>query len=178
MARLISKRYAIALFELAKELNKVDDFNNEIQMIYNSIKDDKQFLDVLIHPRISSSEKFSIFENVFKGKVSEEILGLISIVINKNREEELLEILETFLNLVKDFKGITTAYVYSAIKLTENQLKSINEKLNEKLNKQVIIEAYEKPELIGGVLINVDGKIIDNSIKKGLEDVRKSLINN
>lgn len=178
MARLISKRYAIALFELAKELNKVDDFNNEIQVIYNSIKNDKEFLDVLIHPRISSLEKFSIFENIFKGKVSEEILGLISIVINKNREQEILEILETFLNLVKDFKGITTAYVYSAVKLTENQLKSINEKLNEKLNKQVIIEAYEKPELIGGILINVDGKIIDNSIKKGLEDIKKSLINN
>lgn len=178
MARLISKRYAIALFELAKENNKVDLFNEEILGIYDFIKNDKEFLEVLNHPRISSNEKFAIFENAFKNKISDEILGLISVIINKNREQELLEILEIFLNLVKDFKGITTAYVYSAVKLTDEQLKNINQKLNEKLNKQVIIETYENPELIGGVLINVDGKVIDNSIKKSLEDIKKSLINN
>ncbi|MDE6357227.1 MAG: ATP synthase F1 subunit delta, partial [Eubacteriales bacterium] len=86
--------------------------------------------------------------------------------------------LETFLNLVKEDKGITTAFVYSATKLTESQIEAIKEKLSKKLNKEVIIEAKEQPELIGGMLINVDGKVIDNSIKKGLEDIKKSLINN
>lgn len=178
MAKLISKRYAVALFELAKETGKIDLFNNQVELIYNSIKDDKEFLTVLNHPRISGGEKFNLFQNIYKDNISEEILGLISIVVNKNRETEILEILETFLELVKDYKGITTAYVFSAIALNDEQLTKIKENLSKNLNKEIIIEASVKPELIGGLLINVDGKVIDNSIKRNLDDIKKSLINN
>ena len=48
MAKLISKRYAVALFELAKETDKIDLFNSQIEIMYNSIKADKDFLAVLI----------------------------------------------------------------------------------------------------------------------------------
>lgn len=178
MAKLISKRYAVALFELAKETDKIDLFNSQIEVMYNSIKADKEFLAVLNHPRISGGEKFNLFQNIYKDNISEEILGLISIVVKKNRETEILEILETFLGLVRDYKGITTAYIYSAIPLSDEQLSKIKQNLSKNLNKEIIIEAYVKPELIGGLLINVDGKVIDNSIKKSLEDIRKSLINN
>ncbi|MBS5794149.1 MAG: F0F1 ATP synthase subunit delta [Clostridiales bacterium] len=178
MAKLISKRYAVALFELAKETDKIDLFNSQVELIYNSIKNDKEFLTVLNHPRISGGEKFNLFQNIYKDNISEEILGLISIVVNKNRETEILEILETFLELVKDYKGITTAYVFSAIALNDEQLTKIKENLSKNLNKEIIIEASVKPELIGGLLINVDGKVIDNSIKRNLDDIKKSLINN
>lgn len=178
MAKLISKRYAVALFELAKETDKIDLFNSQVELIYNSIKNDKEFLTVLNHPRISGGEKFNLFQNIYKDNISEEILGLISIVVNKNRETEILEILETFLELVKDYKGITTAYIFSAIALNDEQLTKIKENLSKNLNKEIIIEASVKPELIGGLLINVDGKVIDNSIKRNLDDIKKSLINN
>lgn len=178
MAKLISKRYAVALFELAKETDKIDLFNSQVELIYNSIKDDKEFLTVLNHPRISGGEKFNLFQNIYKNNISEEILGLISIVVNKNRETEILEILETFLELVRDYKGITTAYIFSAIALNDEQLTKIKENLSKNLNKEIIIEASVKPELIGGLLINVDGKVIDNSIKRNLDDIKKSLINN
>lgn len=178
MAKLISKRYAVALFELAKETDKIDLFNNQVELIYNSIKDDKDFLTVLNHPRISGEEKFNLFQNIYKHNISEEILGLISIIVNKNRETEILDILQTFLELVKEYKGITTAYIYSAKALSDEQIDKIKQNLSKNLNKEVIVKADVKPELIGGLLINVDGKIIDNSIKKSLDDIKKSLINN
>ena len=178
MSKLISKRYAIALFELAKETDKMDLFNSQVELIYNSIKDDKEFLAVLNHPRISSGEKFNLFQNIYKDNISEEVLGLISIVIKKNRETEMLEILEIFLELVRDYKGITTAYIYSAKALNEEQINNIKQSLSKKLNKEIIIKASVKPELIGGLIINIDGKVIDNSIKKSLENIKKSLINN
>ncbi len=178
MAKLISKRYAVALFELAKETDKVDLFYNQINFIFDSIKNDTQFLSVLNHPRISGGEKFNLFQNIYKNNISEEILGLISIVVKKNRETEIIEILETFLELVKEYKGITTAYVCSAKALSDEQINKIKQNLSKNLNKEIIIEASVKPELIGGLLINVDGKVIDNSIKRNLDDIKKSLINN
>ncbi len=178
MAKLISKRYAVALFELAKETDKIDIFNKEVELIFTSIKEDKDFLTVLNHPRISGEEKFNLFKEIYKDNISEEILGLIAIIVKKNREEEILEILETFLELVREYKGITTAYIYSAMPLSEKQISDIKQNLAKNLNKEIIVEASVKPELIGGILINVDGKVIDNSIKKSLEDIKKSLINN
>lgn len=179
MVKLISKRYAIALFELAKEkINKIDSLSLEIDVLLNSIENDKDFIKVINHPGISSDEKFNIFSNICKENMSEEILGLISILIKKNREAEITEVFKTFLNLVKEYKGITTAYIYSATKLKEEQILKIKDNLSKKLNKTIIVEVYEKPDLIGGMLINVDGKVIDNSIKKSLNDIKKSLINN
>lgn len=178
MAKIISRRYAVALFELAKEADKVDLLNTQVELIYNSINSDEEFLIVLNHPRISGKEKFELFKNIFKDGVDEEVLGLLSIAIDKNRETELTEIFEIFLELVREHKGITTAYVHSATALNQSQLDSIKEKLSKKLNKEIILKAETKPELIGGLVINVDGKIIDNSIRKNLSDIKKSLINN
>ncbi len=178
MAKLISKRYAVALFELAQETNKIDELNTEVEFIYKSISEDKDFLIILNHPRISGEEKFNLFQEIFKGQISDEVLGLLSVVVGKNRETELVEIFVEFLELVRVHKGIATAYITSATALTPEQLTAIKQKLSEKLNKQIIVETDTKPELIGGLVINVDGKIIDNSIKTNLFNIKKSLINN
>lgn len=177
MAKLISNRYATALFELALELKKLDKFNNEVEFVYNSIINDSKFIGVLNHPQVGSDEKMSMLENIFKGNVSDEILGLFSVILRKNREAEITEILSLFLDKVKDYKGIVTAYVYSAAPLKDEQIDSIKQKLSQKLNKQVIIQTEICKDLIGGIKINVDGHVIDASIKKQIENLKKQLLN-
>lgn len=177
MAKLISRRYADALFELALERNQLDRFDEEVKAVYGSITEDKEFSSVLTHPQVSGEEKTAMLENVFKGKVSEDILGLFHLVIRKNRESELVEILKVFTDKVRDYKRITTAYVTSAKPLSESRLNEIKEKLSQNLNKQVNIEAEVKPELIGGVRILVDGRVIDGTIKKKVDELKKQLYN-
>lgn len=177
MDKLISKRYAVALFNLAIETNKVDTFYEHVSLIVNSINDNQQILSIINHPSLSSESKFDIFKKSFNS-ISEEIFGLISIIFNKNREAELIHIFNSFLALVDDFKGVVTATVFSAIKLSDTQLDNIKLNLSKQLNKEVIIEAKQDPSLIGGLLINVDGKVIDNSIKKSLLDIKKTLLLN
>lgn len=178
MDKLISKRYAVALFKLAQETDNIDKFYNEVSLILDSTSNDKEFFSVINHPSLSSDAKFDIFKNSFKTSLSEEIFGLISLVLKKNREAELFSIFQSFLALVDEFKGVVTATVFSAINLSDTQLDNIKVNLSKQLNKQVIIEAKQDPSLIGGLLINVDGKIIDNSIKKSLLDIKKALLIN
>lgn len=178
MDKLISKRYAVALFKLAQESDKMDKFYQEVSLIINSIKDNEDFLPVINHPSLSSKSKFDIFEKAFKGSISEEIFGLISLIFQKNREAELFSIFQTFLALVDEFNGVVTATIFSAIKLSDSQLENIKNNLAKQLNKKVIIEEKQDPTIIGGLIINVDGKIIDNSIKKSLSDIKKALLIN
>jgi F-type H+-transporting ATPase subunit delta len=177
MAKLISRRYADAFFEVALEANKVDLFYDEADFLCKSFKSDEEFLSVIMHPDVPSEEKMTVFENVFKGKISEEFLSLFSLTLRKNREGELCDILETFMEKVLKYKNITTAYVSSAKALTNEQLLNIKEKLSANLNKQVNIEATTDESLIGGVKILVDGHVYDGTVKKQLNDLKESLLN-
>ena len=104
-------------------------------------------------------------------------MGLLQIVFNKNREKELIEILDTFLKKVLDYKGIVTVVVESAVPLNEKKLNDIKEKLSNKLNKQVDVEVLVVPELIGGLKITVAGRVIDNTVKSQLEAMKKAMLN-
>lgn len=177
MAKLISQRYAQALFELALESQNIDLYYEQVNTIYKALLNDVKFLDILNHPQITCDEKMSMFNSIFKGKVSNDILGLFSVVLSKNRESEIIEMLKLFLEKVDDFKGIVNAYVYCASELTDVQINIIKQKLSQNLNKQVVIHTEVLPELIGGIRINVQGHVIDGSIKKRLDDLKKQLLN-
>ncbi len=175
MAKLIARRYANALFELAQEKNQIDRFDEEVKVVYGSIINNEEFRVVLNHPQISIEEKSAMLKKIFGQSVCEDILGLLQLVLRKNREAELIEILSIFIDKVREFKRITTAYVFSAKPLNENQLKEIKVKLSQNLNKQVNIEASVDPELIGGVRILVDGHVIDGTVKKQISELKKRL---
>jgi len=175
MAQLTANRYANALFELALETNKIDLFNDEIKTVSEVLKSDSKFMDVLNHPQINSEEKMSIFTNAFKGKISNEILGLFNVVLTKNREDELINILEVFMEKVENYKGIVKAEVISAVKLTSDQIDRIKQNLSKNLNKQVIIDTCVDCSLIGGMIIKVDGHVIDGSIKSKLDNLTNNL---
>ncbi len=177
MAQLAAGRYANALFDLALESSKLDVFEEEIKLVLDTMKNDKEFLLVLNHPQISGGEKMSILENAFKGKVSDEIMGLFSVALNKNRETQIIDMLEIFVKKAEEYKGVETAVVTSAKPLSEGQIESIKEKLSKNLNKQIFIQAEVDESLLGGVCVKVAGHIIDGSIKKQLDDLKKQLLN-
>lgn len=176
MAQLISKRYGSALFELAKEGNNVDKFDNDIKLVYEILGADKDFLRVLNNPQIASQEKLAILENAFNDKISQEIINFFKVVFSKNREDCLLEMLQVFMELVKEHKGIVTAEVISAKALNDSQLERIKNSLTKKLNKQVLIHSTVDPQVIGGLKINVDGHLIDNTIERHVNDIKNSLM--
>lgn len=177
MAKLIANRYANALFEIALELNQLDLFNENAKLVFDTLNNEKQFLKMLNHPQITSTEKINMLEKIFKNKISDSFFGLFSIVFNKNREKELIEIMGTFIEKVEKYKGIVKAVISSAVPLSDEQIKNIKQKLSQNINKQVVIQTEINPDLIGGVRINVDGHIIDGSIKKQLDDLKKKLLN-
>ena len=176
MAQLISKRYAEALFQLALEQDCVEKYNDEVKLICDCFKNDDEILKVLNHPEINSEKKMEIVSNCFKDFVSSDILGLFNIIFRKNREHELIEILDSFLKRVMEYKGIAKAIVESAVPLSEDNVNEIKEKLSIKLNKQVEVETRVLPELIGGLKISVCGFVFDNTVKNQLDGLKKALL--
>jgi F-type H+-transporting ATPase subunit delta len=177
MAKLISKTYGEALFELAVDGNKTDVFMEEIQGIIEILGENKDFSVLLNHPKVAKEEKIKIVENVFKGRISEELVGFLILVISKSRYSEINAILHYFLGKIKGFKGIGIAYVTTAISLKDEQKKEIEKKLIQTTSfNKMEMHFREDKEIIGGMIIRIGDRVVDSSIRSKLSKLEKQLL--
>lgn len=177
MAKLISKTYGDALFELATEENKVDELFDEIQQLKKILKENDEFGRLMEHPKIIKEEKLTVLNNVFKGKISDELLGFMTIVISKDRYQEMDEILEYFIMEVKKYKGIGVATVTTAVQLRDEQRAKIERRLLDTTNyKSMEMHYKQDAALIGGMVIRIGDRVVDSSISTKLNELQKDLL--
>ncbi|GMQ57693.1 F0F1 ATP synthase subunit delta [Vallitalea sediminicola] len=175
MAELIAKRYGTALFELAVETNQVNLVGEQLEFIKEIILTEKDFMGLLNHPKVVVENKIAMVEDIFEGKIIKEILGLLVIAIKKGRANNLLKIINYCLDEIDALKGNAKAYVSSAQELTDEQLDSIRNRLEETTKKKIILVTSVDENLIGGLVIRIGDRIIDNSIKGKIEAISKEL---
>jgi F-type H+-transporting ATPase subunit delta len=177
MAKLISKTYGEALFELAVEENKVDVFADEIRAILDILNQNPDFVNLLNHPKISKEEKLQVVEEVFGGKVSKEIQGFLNIIVAKERNKEIMAIMEYFLDEVKALKGIGVCYVTTPMELKEAQKEAVVKKLIETTNfKEMEMNNQIDETLIGGMVIRIGDRVVDSSIQTKLSKLEAQLL--
>ncbi len=177
MAKLVSKTYGDALFELAVEENLTDSLMEEIQMVQTALKENEDFEKILMHPEIPKSEKLQVIENVFKGQTSDALTGFLRIVVTKGRYKDLPDIFAYFIARVKEYKKIGVADVFSAVPMTEGQKQKIEKKLLDTTPYETMEIDYRVDEsLIGGLMIRIGDRVVDSTIKNRLEKLTASLM--
>ena len=117
MAKLVSKVYGDALFGAALEDNRLSGLSDD---------DLSKLMD---HPQIDKEEKVRIIEEIFGGRVSAELVGLMRMIIEKNHYKELTLVFDYFLDRVKEYQNIGTAYVTSAFELSKEQKLAVEKRL-------------------------------------------------
>ena len=178
MAKLVSKTYGEALFELAMEENKAQDLMDEIKTVQAILLENPEFDKLMMHPAIPKQEKVQVMKNVFKDRVSNELTGFLNIIITKERYGELHEIFAYFIDKVKEVQKIGVAYVTTAAPLTESQKESVCSKLLATTVYETMEMHYSvDPSLIGGMVIRVNDRVVDSSIRTKLNDLTKQLLN-
>ena len=103
------------------------------------------------------------------------IIQLFVVLIEKNRFEHFLEIIDEFDRKVEADRGIGRATVISAKELTETEKQKLIEKLSKKMNLKIQIETEIDPNMIGGVIVLTHNQIIDGSIRHGLNMIEQSV---
>lgn len=176
MAKLVSKTYGEALFELALEKGAVDDFLEEVKGLREVLAKSQELSRLLIHPQISKEEKTQVLERVFQGRVSGDMLGFLVLSVEKDRYGELDAIFDYFIRQVKEYKNIGTAVVSSAFPVTERQKKQIEEKLLAVTDYTSFEMEYRtEPSLIGGIKIQIGDRVVDGSVRNKLAEMAKYL---
>ena len=176
MAKLIQGSYGDALFELALEKNELDSIAEQVDILAQSFAENPELLKLLNHPKISKEEKISVIENIFKGRFSDDIVGFLVIITEKDRGAEIEGILRYFQAKVREYKKIGVARVTSAVELSADQ----KQRVEEKLLQQTSYESFEveysvDASLIGGMIIRIGDRVVDSSIRTKMDNMAKNL---
>jgi F-type H+-transporting ATPase subunit delta len=177
MAKLVSQTYANALFELAVEENTTRELLDEATALLSIIRENTEFGQFMNHPKIIKEDKITVVKNVFEGKVSKDLVGLIITVIEKDRYSDIEAILTEFIAKVKEYNDIGTAYITTAIALNDNEKNDIVTKLLATTKYKTIECIYNVDEsLIGGMVIKMGDRVVDSSIRTKLEKLERQLL--
>ena len=176
MAKLVSKTYGDALFELALESGQTDDLFEEAKKMLEIIQTNEDLEKMMNHPKIVIEEKQKIIEKIFQGRASREMTGLLMMIISKGHYNEFDSVLEYFITQVKEYKKIGTAYIISAMELSLMQKDAIRRKLLDTTDYVQFELIYETdPSLIGGIVIRIGDRVVDGSVKSSLERLNSEL---
>lgn len=177
MAKLASKVYGDALFQLAVEEHRVDEVMEEVLAVDAALKENPELTRLMEHPDIVKEEKEKLIENCFKGKVSDDVTGFLVTVVRKGRYQELPAIFTYLISQMKEYKKIGIAQVDSAMELSPQWKKNIEEKLLATTRYETMEITYRVDKsLLGGIVIRLGDRVVDSSLKHKLETLKGQLL--
>ena len=175
MIDIIANRYAEALFQLSEEENITKEIYNELHSVLDIVKSNKDLDNVLKSPLVAKAEKVQLIETLFNNKINNNLKNFLKILVEKGRISSLKSIELTFKQLLNDRDNIIEGTVISAIPLTDEKVKELEEKLSKKYNKNVTLENKVDKTILGGVLVRLGNTQIDGSVKTRLDNIKDQL---
>lgn len=169
----VAKRYAVALFETAKEKNLLDQIEAELQAVARSLDEHPQFLELLYSPRIDQQVKKDTFNQIFANSLSETMLNFMNLLIDRHREGELNAILGHYTRQANQERGMEDALVTSVQPLTEAESESIKQHFGELTGKQIRLNNKINPAILGGMIVQIGDRLFDGSVVGKLERFKR-----
>lgn len=176
MAELVvDLTYGNALFQAAKDVDKVALILQEADEVLGLLDKEPDLLAFLNTPAIAADVKKSVISNIFKGEICDELLNLFFILVDKGRTRHLSKIIDMYKHLINKEEGLSFGTILSVEPLGEDKLRRFEEETGKLLQTKVKLENIQAKDLIGGVKIYIEGKVIDASLKSRLKGLRSSM---
>lgn len=172
---LIAKKYANALFEMAKETNCVQKANEDLVFVVETITTNDELKKFIYSPLIKKEDKKDVLERLFSMHIDKVCLDFLKMLADSSRIDVIEEILNQFTKVFDEENNIVKPIITSAIELNEEQKQNIVSKLQNKLSKNIQPEYVINPNIIGGLVIDIDDRTMDFSLKSKFDNMHKQL---
>lgn len=171
----VARRYATALTQVAQAHNLLDQIEKELAGLVAKIEADAELQKVLIHPEITPQAKKEILIKLFQKEVSPYVLNLLQLLVDKDRLGHLREINAAYRTLANRIRRRMLVEVTTAQPLAPEDKAALVEKLSRASGWQVELQAQVDPAVLGGVRIRVGDRVIDGTVARQLELLKKQL---
>ena len=176
MAELtVDLTYGTALMEAARELGKEDQILEEAQAVVQLIEDEPDLHQFINYPGVSADEKKEVLKNIFEGRICEELLNFLYILVDKRRTMNFGRIVKVYKSLIEREEGVSYGTVYSVVKLSDERMAELEEQTSKLLQMKVKLDNEIDPNLLAGFKILVEGKIIDASYRKKFDELASQM---
>jgi F-type H+-transporting ATPase subunit delta len=118
----------------------------------------------------------SALSQIFGEAVSPVTLHWINMIVGQGRQRRLPAIIETFFTLVEEAREKVTAEVITSIPLSEDLFQRIEKELSRVTKKRVFVKPLVDESILGGVIVRIENKVIDGSIRHRLEEIKREMV--
>ena len=172
----LANAYATSLLELALERNIAEPIGQELRDIRQVIQETPQFRAFLANPGISEAERGDLIRRTFEGRINPLLLNFLNVLNNKGRLGSLAPIAEAYDDLLDEKLGKVEVDVTVAQKLAPEQLEQVRQRVSQALGKDAVVHQYVDESIIGGLILRVQDKLIDASVRSQLRAIREKLL--
>ncbi len=166
------KEYAVALFALARETNNENSFAQGLCVITQAFEQNKDYVLLLSAPSIPQSQRLDALKQAFDTHIDEYLLSFVQLLCKKGKIADFCEIAKEYHALKAAFERISKVKVKSAVELTNEQKNKLEQKLESTYNIKVQAHYEIDTTLLGGLVVELDGKVIDSSLRNRLGKVK------
>lgn len=169
----IGKEYGTALFMLACENDQQRNYADALKRIVDIFSENPEYVSLLGSPGIPLGERLGVIETAFAASVPEHVLSYLKLLCEKGRISCFVESVEEYMALLDASERISHAKITSAVPLTEEEKAKLVRKLEDTYKRKMYAEYFVEPSLLGGVIVEADGRIMDGSLRYRLHDVKE-----
>ena len=167
----VARRYADALYQVAAEREAIDATEQELKAVVSGVEQEADFGRFLAHPLVSREEKKDLVEKAFPN-LSEPLANLLRLLIRNRRESYLDLIRDQFVKVRVEAEGLAKIDVATAKPLSKAEKTQLGDHLEAALGRRVLLDERVDESLIGGVRIEMDGRVIDGTLQARLGRLR------
>ncbi|OKL37583.1 F0F1 ATP synthase subunit delta [Domibacillus mangrovi] len=172
------KRYAIALFELAKEQHQVAEIEEELRVVKQVFSENKELQTILKSPKLSIANKQALIQSAF-AKASAPVVNTLKLLVQRHRNDEITSVCNEYIELANEERGTADAFVHSIRPLSPIEETAVISAFSRKVGKQTLnIENIVDPDLLGGLKVRIGNRIFDGSLRGKLNRLEKQLTTN
>ncbi len=169
------REYAEALFMLALESGDSERYGEAVDTVYTVMRENPEYIEFLSSPAIPLAERCAAIDEAFS-TLPEHVVSFMKLLCENSRTKSICECFEEYKKLAIAASGCVNASVVSAVELDENQKEKLVAKLEKVTGKKVDAVYTVDKTLIGGMRIELDGKLYDGSVSKRLSEVKDVII--
>ncbi len=174
MAMINAIEYGRALFLLSEEVNNTERVREDVSILICAIKENPDIIKLLDTPAVSKAERLSVIDKIL-ASVDVNLRNLVKMLAEKREAHSLLKVLEAYLSVYDEARGIERVEAITVIPLSDEQIKKLAVRLEKKTGKTIVITNTVDPSILGGIKLRYMGIQLDASLKTRLDGFEKML---
>lgn len=169
--------YGEALYSLCKEEKLADTVLQELTVLQESFRENRDFLRLLSAPNVAVQARCQVLDDCFRGQVQPYVLNFLKILTEKGAVKAFFDCVSEYRRLYNEDHNILPVTAVTAVPLTQEQSARLTQKLSAITGKTAQLINRVDPACLGGVRLDYDGKRVDGSVANRLESIRNLLKN-